>query len=371
LALVAAPADFGVYGRALLAVFVAGIIVFLRLERAVIATPERTEAVAATAAAMRIALISLPLVSAAIWFLILELRNGGAPTAMALAGSCTAKSVLLLVFAWLQREGLAKAMALAQSMQALTQLLVQLALLATPLDPVVAMLAGDSAGASVGTALGVWRLQAHGVSFAGAEKWRAVIAANWRLPVLNMPATLASQAATVMPLFAVGAHASPAETGALAIAQRFVDPAFQLCAALATQYAIERRYFARGVLPRTAKVGYTVAYLAAGLGLASAMAATALILAQIGLPWKLHAAITLLWPALAVAFAIYAGGPAMDLSQLANHEGAVLGVNTVTLMVGLFVVSNAGSTAAILWEFAALFTTRTAVILAIWGTDRA
>jgi hypothetical protein len=362
LALVAAPADFGVYGRALLAVFVAGIIVFLRLERAVIATPERTEAVAATAAAMRIALISLPLVSAAIWFLILELRNGGAPTAMALAGSCTAKSVLLLVFAWLQREGLAKAMALAQSMQALTQLLVQLALLATPLDPVVAMLAGDSAGASVGTALGVWRLQAHGVSFAGAEKWRAVIAANWRLPVLNMPATLASQAATVMPLFAVGAHASPAETGALAIAQRFVDPAFQLCAALATQYAIERRYFARGVLPRTAKVGYTVAYLAAGLGLASAMAATALILAQIGL---------LLWPALAVAFAIYAGGPAMDLSQLANHEGAVLGVNTVTLMVGLFVVSNAGSTAAILWEFAALFTTRTAVILAIWGTDRA
>lgn len=373
LALAAAPEAFGIYGRVVLAVLVAQVFVFLRLERAVVAAPDRAEAVAATKAALVVASAALPLSWAAICFAVADLGRTPDPALVisALGASLAAKCLLLLAFAWLQREAMALVLAAAMTSQAAVQLASQLVLLALPLPPVAAMLAGDAVGALVGLAVAAAGLRALGPTDRSSDAPMATLRKHWRLPALNTPSALVSQAATVMPLFAVAAHATPAETGAVAFAQRILEPAFHLFAVLVTQHAVERRLFAPGALTRPQRLRYALGLAGLGLATTLSLAVAAELALRFGLPPKAAAALAYLWPVLAASFAIFAGGPAMDLAQYGGREGLVLGVNLATLLGGTAIILAGGGAAAILWAFAALFALRAVVVLAFWAADAA
>jgi hypothetical protein len=373
LALVASPEAFGIYGRVVLAILVCGVVVFLRFDRAVISEATEEKAIAATAVALRGALVTAPLCLTAIWLLIPDLRMQVQPwfVLLSLVASLFCKSALLLAFAWLQRLGLGLVLAAAMTVQAVVQITVQLLLLALSPYPVVAMLAGDALGAAAGLGIAVGRLPVLRQALKGQGlHWRLSARANWRLPVLNMPSTLASQAVTVLPLFAVAAHATQVETGAVAFAQRVVEPAFHLFAALATQRAIEGRFFERGNIPRADRHGLVLRYICLGLTVAACLWGALVIAQKLGLPEKMVAAVAVSGPVLIVALGVFASGPVLDLAQLAGHERIVLLLNLFVLIGGFTLIAIGGTATAILWMFAVLFAMRAAIILAFWAGGR-
>jgi hypothetical protein len=372
LALIVAPEDFGVYGRVVLGVLASGTLIFLRLERVVIGSPDPAVARAASDASIRIMVLTLPICLGLVWLAVPDLgrAKGAWLTAAALVASLAAKSLLLLAFAWLQRKALGVRLAIAMTAQAIVQLTVQAALLASPLPPVTAMLAGDSIGALAGLAVALRALR--GVDMlSGIGGWRAALRENWRLPTLNMPATFASLAVTMLPLFAVGAYAPAVETGAIAFAQRIFEPAFHLCAALATQFAIERKLFRPGLLAPRQRLAHAGGYLALGFVVASLLVLITLAAQALPIPPKLAAALSYMQPVIALSLAVYAGGPVMDLAQLAGREVLVLVVNAGVLAFGLAILLTGGGAIAILWAFAALLWLRAAIMLALWITARA
>lgn len=370
LALIAAPEDFGVYSRVVLAVLFAGSLVFIRMERAVIGADDLRLAAASTAAGLRVSVITLPVCLGLIWFAVPELaRNPGWSTAVALALSLVAKALLLLAFAWLQRNALGLWLAGSVIVQAVTQLSSQTALLATSLPPVDAMLAGDAVGAFAGLAFAIRALQS-GSFHCDGKVWRASLQANWRLPLLNLPATLASQAVTMLPLFAVAAHARPVETGVVALAQRIFEPGFHLGATLVTQWAVERRMFRPDVLTRRQRATHVGAYFAFTLAIALCLLVIGTVAQAFPLPPKVSASLAYMLPVIALSAAIGAGGPVMDLAQLAGHEFLILAVNVGALVTGLLILWSGGEAAVILWMFAGLLATRAVLVSALWITWR-
>jgi hypothetical protein len=373
LALVASPEAFGIYGRVVLAILVCGVVVFLRFDRAVISEATEEKAMAASSVALRGALVTVSLCLAAIWLLIPELRMQDQPglVLFSLAASLLCKSALLLAFAWLQRLGLGLVLAAAMTVQALVQISVQMLLLILSPYPVVAMLAGDALGAAAGLVIAARRLPDLRRALAGhGAIWRLSARDNWRLPLLNMPSTLASQAVTVLPLFAVAAHATPVETGAVAFAQRIVEPAFHLFAALATQRAIEGRFFEPHRISRADRPRFVVRYVCLGLVVAACLWGVLLIAQRFGLPGKMMAAIVMSGPVLVVALGVFASGPVLDLAQLAGHERIVLFLNFLVLTGGLTVIAIGGTATGILWMFAGLFAMRAVVIVTLWAGGR-
>lgn len=372
-ALSVAPSFYGVYGQLQAIGLVFAVVALLRYERVVFVAPSLDEALGATRAGMAAIAILAPVGAVATYAALPQLHNGSRPVLLVvwLAAVLAGRGFTVLAHSWLlraRRQGdLSKMIAL----QAVVQSAVQLWLLGAQFDPLVALLAGDAVGSAAAI------LRGHGLDRRVLRRSLSArgtlsVMRNWSaLPIVNLPATLMSQALVSLPLLAWGRIASPDSTGHLALAMRIADVPMQLIAATATSLALTARLWggdARGIDTRVKAAAY-VGVVAAGFVM--------LIVASLCVRWldlggRVDLTASYLPMAAALAAAVALGAPHADLVALAGKERLAFVIHAVALAAGLLAFAMSSDASVMLSVFSAIILSRS---VALWlalprGSDR-
>jgi hypothetical protein len=243
-ALLVAPEIFGLYGRLQMLGLVFMVFAFLRLERAVVASPSMREACKAS----KTGLLIMPVAALAMVYLALiaipESRTAQLIPPLFFL-SLLGRGLILLTHSWLSRWGKQELISLLIVIQAATQVMVQLFLLSSDVPPLVALMVGEIAGSLLACLIA--GLKGHRVvkRIIAIDQPFQIFQTQRILMLANLPAALMSQALVALPLIAYGRLADPVSTGHLALAWRIAEAPMQMLAATATSLAITTGLWSR------------------------------------------------------------------------------------------------------------------------------
>lgn len=233
-------ADFGVY---LAAMNIAGLILFMRYEGAIVGAANAQDASLAVKACVMIGGVMLIFVGCLV---VLASGMGDIPWTLAslFVAGLAARGWLRLAVTYATRVGDFAVLARATAVQAVVQPALLLAFLATPMDGLIALALSDVAGHAVAALVAVW-LQRRGLGQELAQPMdtgeiRGLLQRWSELPMFNLPGALMSTVFIATPLILTPMVADAHVAGALALAYRLLDLPTQLIGAAATPLVANR-----------------------------------------------------------------------------------------------------------------------------------
>jgi hypothetical protein len=367
IALVVAPAVFGLYGMLQAVALVATPLLFLRLERAVLLAPDRAEVLEIARVCLRL-VVPMAMVATVIAALAvpgLWQRSDSIPLLAVFLLGLVLKGLIVMANVGMQRFSLAVEQPLLILFQTAAQFLLQIGLMLILDNALLALLLGEVGGAMIALALLArrrdWRINA-----ATAPANPRAIFANWRqFPLLNMPSALISQALVAAPLLLFGHLADAVSTGHFAFALRLADAPIQLIGAAAVTVAMTEGWQSR---PRGGPREHRMMwlYLAVLVATCIAIATAAAILSHWSVNLRVDAVAALIPYALMVTAAVGLGAPIQDIAGFRRGEATLLVVHAVTFCATAITWMTSSNPLAAIMVLAALLLARSiaAIILA-------
>jgi hypothetical protein len=376
-ALLVAPEVFGLYGRMQMLGLVFMVFAFLRLERAVVSAPRLKEAFRASKMGLMMmpffAMISVG-VSAVLIAELAPFQADSQLRQLPPAGisqhrivlslfflSLIGRALILLVHSWQSRWGLQASISQLIFLQAMTQMAVQLLLIATGIQPIFALILGEIAGSGVATVFALRRGNRIVIAILNAQNASHVLKSQWQLPLFNLPAGLMSQILVALPLIAFGRLSDAAMTGHLALAWRISEAPMQMLAATATSLAVTTGIWVRHDILKDDKKK-ALAYVTIVVVLALLLICLAQIIGALNFPGRLQKTAQYMPIAALITAAVALGGPHADLVTFAGAEKAALLIHGLAASAALLLCFITNEAHALLLGLAVITLIRSAAL---------
>jgi hypothetical protein len=366
-ALLVTPEVFGLYGRLQMLSLVFMVFAFLRLERAVVAAPNLQEAYRASKVGLFFMPFSAMIVVGASSALIPELiPTGGLQQKWSILViyflSLIGRALILLVHSWFSRWGLQASISRLIFLQAVSQMIVQLILIATGIQPIIALILGEITGSGVAVSVAAWRGKKLVMAVLGARNLVQTLFRQRQLPLFNLPAALMSQILVALPLLAFGRLSDAATTGHLALAWRLCEAPMQMLAATATSLAVTTGIWARQDILKDDK-RKALAYVAIIVALAALLITMSQLTGLIVLEDRLLQTSQYMPIATLITAAIALGGPHADLVTFAGAEKAALLIHGLATTAAVILCLMTTQAFLLLLALALIILTRS---MALW-----